>query len=62
MPLPEINRLAHGEGLVLHELSPHRASLEEAYMRLTQDADAVEYRAAEDGEPFVPALERGVTA
>ena len=29
--------------LLLHELSPRRASLEEAYMSLTQDA--VEYRA-----------------
>jgi ABC-2 type transport system ATP-binding protein len=28
--------------LLLHELSPRRASLEEAYMSLTQDA--VEYR------------------
>jgi ABC-2 type transport system ATP-binding protein len=49
MPLPDINRLAHREDLVLHELSPQRASLEEAYMQLTQDA--VEYRAARDEVP-----------
>src|SRR5215213_2718607 len=37
-----IGELAFRNGLLLHELSPRRASLEEAYMSLTQDA--VEYR------------------
>jgi ABC-2 type transport system ATP-binding protein len=36
-------KVAFRNGLLLHELSPRRASLEEAYMSLTQDA--VEYRA-----------------
>jgi ABC-2 type transport system ATP-binding protein len=37
-----VGELAHAHGLLLHELSPLSASLEEAYMSLTQDA--VEYR------------------
>ncbi|GAA0700655.1 hypothetical protein GCM10010193_64280 [Kitasatospora atroaurantiaca] len=44
--LPQISDLAHEHGVRLHELSPHHASLEEAYMRLTQDE--VEYRSAHD--------------
>jgi ABC-2 type transport system ATP-binding protein len=38
-----IGELAAGGGVVLHELTPHRASLEEAYMELTQDS--VEFHA-----------------
>jgi ABC-2 type transport system ATP-binding protein len=38
-----VGEVAFRNGLLLHELSPRRASLEEAYMSLTQDA--VEYRA-----------------
>ena len=38
-----VGEVALRNGLLLHELSPRRASLEEAYMSLTQDA--VEYRA-----------------
>ena len=38
-----VGQVAFDHGLLLHELSPRRASLEEAYMSLTQDA--VEYRA-----------------
>ena len=38
-----VGEVAFKHGLLLHELSTHRASLEEAYMSLTQDA--VEYRA-----------------
>jgi ABC-2 type transport system ATP-binding protein len=38
-----VGELAAGHGLALHELSPRRASLEEAFMRLTQAA--VEYHA-----------------
>ena len=38
-----VGEIAFNSGLLLHELSTHRASLEEAYMSLTRDA--VEYRA-----------------
>jgi len=38
-----VGEVAFRNGLLLHELSPRRASLEEGYMSLTQDA--VEYRA-----------------
>ena len=44
LPLPRISDLAHGADVRLWELSPHQASLEEAYMRLTQGA--VDYRSA----------------
>ncbi|WP_175410213.1 ABC transporter ATP-binding protein [Streptomyces sp. TRM64462] len=46
LPLPRISDLAHGAGVRLWELSPHQASLEEAYMRMTQSA--VDYRSTED--------------
>jgi ABC-2 type transport system ATP-binding protein len=39
-----ISELAHAQGIRLLELAPQQASLEEAYMRMTQHA--VEYRAA----------------
>ena len=35
---PQIAELAAARGLPLHELSPRRATLEEAFMRLTRDA------------------------
>jgi ABC-2 type transport system ATP-binding protein len=38
----DVGEVAFAHGLLLHELSPRSASLEEAYMSLTQDA--VEYR------------------
>jgi ABC-2 type transport system ATP-binding protein len=38
---PRIGELAAGAGIVLHELTPRLASLEEAFMELT--ADSVEY-------------------
>ncbi|PZS22713.1 MAG: multidrug ABC transporter ATP-binding protein [Acidimicrobiales bacterium] len=41
LPAPRIGELAAREGLVLHELSPQLASLEEAFMELTRDS--VEY-------------------
>ncbi|MFS4093753.1 ATP-binding cassette domain-containing protein [Streptomyces sp. AF1A] len=44
-----IGELAAGHGIVLHELSPQQASLEEAFMRLT--AQAVEYHAHAGPEP-----------
>ncbi|WP_240979394.1 ABC transporter ATP-binding protein [Streptomyces sp. HNM0574] len=46
LPLPRISELAHGADVRLWELSPHHASLEEAYMRLTQGA--VDYRSTMD--------------
>ncbi|MEU6776245.1 ATP-binding cassette domain-containing protein [Streptomyces sp. NPDC046759] len=44
-----IGELAARHGIVLHELSPQQASLEEAFMRLT--AQAVEYHARAGPEP-----------
>ena len=46
LPLPQISDLAHKADVRLWELSPHQASLEEAYMRLTQGA--VDYRSTVD--------------
>jgi ABC-2 type transport system ATP-binding protein len=41
MDAPRVGELAAGAGIVLHELTPRLASLEEAFMELT--ADSVEY-------------------
>ena len=41
LPSGEIGRIAHESDVVLHELTPQRASLEEAFMELT--AGAVDY-------------------
>ncbi|MEV0370074.1 ATP-binding cassette domain-containing protein [Streptomyces sp. NPDC050636] len=46
LPLPRISDLAHEADVRLWELSPHQASLEEAYMQLTQGA--VDYRSTAD--------------
>ena len=46
LPLPRISDLAHDHDVRLWELSPHQASLEEAYMRMTQGA--VDYRSTTD--------------
>ena len=46
LPLPRISELAHSADVRLWELSPHQASLEEAYMRMTQGA--VDYRSTAD--------------
>ncbi|MER5179894.1 ABC transporter ATP-binding protein [Streptomyces sp. NPDC002896] len=46
LPLPRISDLAHDADVRLWELSPHQASLEEAYMRMTQGA--VDYRSTID--------------
>uniref|UniRef100_UPI002A829BA4 ABC transporter ATP-binding protein n=1 Tax=Streptomyces sp. CRN 30 TaxID=3075613 RepID=UPI002A829BA4 len=46
LPLPRISDLAHDADVRLWELSPHQASLEEAYMRMTQAA--VDYRSTID--------------
>ncbi|MEU5161723.1 ABC transporter ATP-binding protein [Streptomyces sp. NPDC020875] len=46
LPLPRISDLAHEAGVRLWELSPHQASLEEAYMRMTQGS--VDFRSSQD--------------
>ncbi|MEU9097228.1 ATP-binding cassette domain-containing protein [Streptomyces sp. NPDC048361] len=46
LPLPRISDVAHEADVRLWELSPHQASLEEAYMRMTQGA--VDYRSTTD--------------
>jgi ABC-2 type transport system ATP-binding protein len=72
LPLPQISDLAHSADVRLWELSPHQASLEEAYMRMTQGA--VDYRSSIDQKaglqqplppgaqppPFSTSLEREV--
>jgi ABC-2 type transport system ATP-binding protein len=53
MDIADIGELAAANGLVLHELSPQRGSLEEAFIQLT--GDAVEYHAAMgDSAPAQP--------
>ncbi|PFG38801.1 ABC-2 type transport system ATP-binding protein [Georgenia soli] len=49
----QVGETAAANGIVLHELTPQRASLEEAYMNLTQDA--VEYRSETQSVPTSPA-------
>ncbi|MFI0736783.1 ATP-binding cassette domain-containing protein [Streptomyces sp. NPDC021100] len=46
LELPRISDVAHDNDVRLWELSPHQASLEEAYMRMTQGA--VDYRSTHD--------------
>ncbi|MFI5619173.1 ATP-binding cassette domain-containing protein [Streptomyces sp. NPDC051567] len=46
LELPRIADLAHEAGVRLWELSPHRASLEEAYLRMTRSS--VEYTSSVD--------------
>ncbi|CAL9533278.1 ABC transporter ATP-binding protein [Streptomyces sp. enrichment culture] len=46
LTLPRVSDVAHAAGVRLWELSPHQASLEEAYMRMTQGA--VDYRSTDD--------------
>ncbi|MFB6642876.1 ABC transporter ATP-binding protein [Streptomyces chartreusis] len=46
LALPRISDIAHDTDVRLWELSPHQASLEEAYMRMTQGA--VDYRSTVD--------------
>ncbi|WP_018544539.1 ABC transporter ATP-binding protein [Streptomyces sp. LaPpAH-108] len=46
LALPRISDLAHSADVRLWELSPHQASLEEAYMRMTQGV--VDYRSTTD--------------
>ncbi|MFB6569731.1 MULTISPECIES: ABC transporter ATP-binding protein [Streptomyces] len=49
VPAERLGELAAAQQVVLHELSPQQASLEEAFMRLT--AGAVEYHAHNGGRP-----------
>jgi len=49
----QISALLAGQAVPFSELSAHRATLEEAYLGLTQDA--VEYRAESAGDPRGPA-------
>ena len=62
MSAAAIGDLAGAQGIVLHELSPQEASLEEAYLDLTRDS--VEYRADIPGaaEPATPAAPIGKVA
>ena len=46
MDIADIGELAAAKGIVLHELSPQRGSLEEAFIQLT--GDSVEYHATGD--------------
>jgi ABC-2 type transport system ATP-binding protein len=48
MEIADIGELAAAKGIVLHELSPQRGSLEEAFIQLT--GDSVEYHAAAVGD------------
>jgi len=47
LPVEQVGELAQADGIVLHSLTPARASLEEAFMDLT--ADSVEYQAETEG-------------
>ncbi|WP_338602068.1 ATP-binding cassette domain-containing protein [Saccharopolyspora sp. SCSIO 74807] len=47
VPSAQVGEIAAAEGVVLHELSPQRGSLEEAFMRIT--GQAVEYRTESGG-------------
>jgi ABC-2 type transport system ATP-binding protein len=49
MTAAAIGEAAAANRVVLHELAPEQASLEEAFMRLTKDS--VEYHAPPPGEP-----------
>ncbi|QIQ02659.1 ABC transporter ATP-binding protein [Streptomyces liangshanensis] len=58
LPLPRISDLAHEADVRVWELSPHQASLEEAYMRMTQSV--VDYRSTSDAlEGFQPPQQQG---
>ncbi|MGO1173656.1 MAG: ABC transporter ATP-binding protein [Actinomycetaceae bacterium] len=56
---PDIGEAAFRAGVPLHELAPRSASLEQAFMTLTQDS--VEYRAGEPHAPGVHAQTPGPT-
>jgi ABC-2 type transport system ATP-binding protein len=56
VPSPRIGELAARHGLVLHQLVPDTASLEEAFMNLTRDA--VQYGATTGNATTPPETER----
>jgi ABC-2 type transport system ATP-binding protein len=49
---PAVGEVAAAHGIVLHELAPQRASLEEAFMELTKTD--VEFHAPVPGDPGTP--------
>jgi ABC-2 type transport system ATP-binding protein len=60
IPAPRIGELAASGSVVLHELTPRLASLEEAFMELT--ADSVEYGERAPGPPGPAAQPAGRSA
>jgi ABC-2 type transport system ATP-binding protein len=58
MSIEQVGDLAFSEGILLHELTPVRASLEEAFMELT--ADSVEYHADVPGRRASVTMGSGV--
>jgi ABC-2 type transport system ATP-binding protein len=52
LDITRIGELASGNGITLHELSPQTASLEQAFMELTQDSG--EYRSDPSSRPDAP--------
>ena len=54
------SELVAGTPLVLHELTPMRATLEDAFMELTRDA--VEYRSGPDAVEYRSGGDAGVLA
>ncbi|PCG84392.1 ABC transporter ATP-binding protein [Streptomyces sp. WZ.A104] len=57
LPLPRISDVAHANDVRLWELSPHQASLEEAYMRMTQGV--VDYRSTDDAKAGLAEPQQG---
>ena len=56
LPAERVGQAAFDAGIVVHELTPRRPSLEEAFMKLT--ADSVEFHGhAPDGRPTAPSPE-----
>jgi ABC-2 type transport system ATP-binding protein len=60
VPSARIGELAAQAALTLHELTPQRASLEDAFMELT--SDAVEYRSHDGDHGSDRQLERAPVA
>jgi ABC-2 type transport system ATP-binding protein len=61
LPAPRIGELAARAGLVLHELTPNLASLEEAFMELTRDSVAYEARTGQPTAAETQAPPQGET-
>jgi ABC-2 type transport system ATP-binding protein len=55
-----IGETAAAQGLVLHELTLQRGSLEQAFMQMT--GDSVEYHAHDNGQPASPAAPAEIVA